>query len=58
LNDDAINDYLPVEDNGEEMYLHIGNFGFGMIRVEVTNATQQQAAEYLWKRFTSPLEYR
>ena len=58
LNDDAINDYLPVEDNGEEMYLHIGNFGFSMIRVEETNATQQEAAEYLWKRFTSHLEYR
>lgn len=54
----SFNDYLPVEDNGEELCLHIGSFGIGIVRVDEPLATQQQAAEYLWKRFTSNLEYR
>jgi len=55
LQDNAINDYLPVEDNGEELRLRIGSLGMGMVRVEEPLATQQQAAEYLWKRFISHL---
>jgi len=54
----SFNDYLPVEDNGEELCLHIGGFGIGIVHVEEPLATQQQAAEYLWKRFISHLEYR
>jgi hypothetical protein len=58
LQDNSINDYLPVEDNGEELRLRIGTFGIGIVHVEESLATQQQAAEYLWRRFTSHLEYR
>ena len=54
----TFNDYLPVEDNGEELRLHISSFGLGIVQVDESLATQQQAAEYLWKRFTSNLEYR
>jgi hypothetical protein len=57
LNDGGINDYLPVVDNEEELRLQIGNFGLGITHVEDPLATQQQAAEYLWRRFTSHLEY-
>jgi hypothetical protein len=54
MQDNSINDYLPVEDNGEELRLHIGQFGIGMHIAEPL-ATQEQAAEYLWKRFTAYL---
>jgi hypothetical protein len=54
----SFNDCLPIEDNGDELRLHIGTFGIGMGRVEEPLATQQQASEYLWKRFTSSLAYR
>ncbi len=52
---DSFNDYLPVEDNGEELRLHIGSFAVGMVHIEEPLATQQQAAEYLWKRLTTYL---
>jgi len=58
LNDKAINDYLPIADSGDELYVHIGDSLLSTIHVEEPFATQQQAAEYLWKRFTSPLERR
>lgn len=54
----SFNDCLPVEDKGGELRLHIGSFGIGMGHIEEPLATQQQAAEYLWKRFTSSLAYR
>lgn len=54
----SFNDYLPVEDNGEELRLHIGNFGIGIVHVEEPLATQQQAAEYLWKRLVYHLEHQ
>jgi hypothetical protein len=58
LSDNAINDYLPVTNNGEELRLQIGKFGFGMVQVEEPLATQKQAAEYLWKRLISRIESR
>lgn len=54
----SINDYLPVVDNEEKLCLQIGTFGMGTISPKEKMANQQQAAEYLWKRFTSRLEYR
>lgn len=54
----SINDYLPVIDNEEKLFLQIGNFGMGSFSEKEKTATQQQAAEYLWKRFISRLEYR
>lgn len=58
LSDNAINDYLPVTNNGEELRLQIGKFGLGMVHVEEPLATQKQAAEYLWKRLISRIESR
>ena len=52
---DTYNDNLPVEDNGEELRLRIGNFGIGRVPVEDPLTTQQQAAEYLWRRLISHL---
>lgn len=52
LSTNSINESIAVEDEGEELRLHVGLFGMYKERM----ATQQQAAEYLWKRFTSPLE--
>jgi hypothetical protein len=47
LSPNLINESIAVEDNGEELRLHVGFFGMHKERM----ATQQQAAEYLWKRF-------
>ena len=49
----SINESMAVEDNGEELGLHVGFFGMQEKRM----TTQQQAAEHLWKRFTSHLEH-
>ena len=54
----SYNDYLPIEENANELRLHIGSFGLGIVHVEEPSATQQQAAEYLWRRLTYRLEYR
>ena len=59
IDDKAINDYLPVADNGEELGLQVGNYAFSMtFRTDASQSTQQQAAEHLWKRFISRLEDR
>lgn len=54
----GINDYLPVADDNEKLYLQIGSFGLSPIHVEESKASQQQAAEYLWMRFIHHLGYR
>lgn len=54
----SYNDYLPVEDNGESLCLQIGSFGIGVIHVDKSLATQQEAAEYLWRRHSAHLEHR
>jgi hypothetical protein len=54
----SVNDYLPVEDNGEDLLLRIGAFGITAIHIKESLATPRQAAEYLWRRFTAPLEHR
>jgi hypothetical protein len=48
-----INESMTVEDNGEELGLHFGIFGFH----EQKMATQKQSAEHLWKRFTAHLGF-
>jgi hypothetical protein len=58
LDDSSINTYLPVVDNGEELRLHIQQFAFtSRVQIEDEKATKQQAAEYLWRRLISHLEY-
>lgn len=54
----SINDYLPVIEDEEKLFLQIPNFGIMSLSQNVKKATQQQAAEYLWKRFTSRLSWR
>ncbi|MDP1545475.1 MAG: TIR domain-containing protein [Anaerolineales bacterium] len=54
LGTSSINESIGVEDNGEELRLHVGFFGMHEERM----ATQQQAAEHLWKRFIAHLEHR
>lgn len=55
----SMNDYLSVEDNGEELRLRIGMGALGIgFAVEEPLANQQKAAEYLWRRLISRLEYR
>jgi hypothetical protein len=58
LDTNSINEVLSVEDNGEELRLKLGLFGISGVDISEKMATQQQAAEYLWKRFISPLEHR
>ncbi len=53
----SFNDYLPVESDGEELRLHIGNMAIGA-KVEEPLATKENAAQYLWERITSYLESR
>ena len=53
LSTNAINESIAVEDNGMELRLHVGFFGMHKERM----ATQQQAAQHLWKRFTECLTY-
>ena len=54
LNQNSINESIAVAGQGEELLLHIGRFGM----YQEKTATQQQAAEHLWTRFTQPLSYR
>jgi hypothetical protein len=49
----SINESISIEDNGEELGLNFGLFGYR----EQKMATQQQGAEHLWERFTAPLGY-
>jgi hypothetical protein len=53
LGTNAINESITVEDNGEELGLKVGFFG----TYRENMATQQQAAEHLWERFTKSLSY-
>jgi len=53
----SFNDYLTVEDNGEELRLKISGMDIG-IRVDEHLVTKEKGAEYLWKRLTAHLEYR
>jgi hypothetical protein len=53
----SFNDYLTVEDNGEELRLRISGMAIG-VPVDEHLVTKEKAAEYLWRRLTSRLEYR
>ncbi len=53
----SFNDYLTAEDNGEELRLRISGMAIGM-PVDEHLVTKEKAAEYLWRRLTSRLEYR
>ena len=53
----SFNDYLTVEDNSEELRLRISGMAIGM-PVDEHLVTKENAAEYLWRRLTSRLEYR
>lgn len=53
----SFNDYLTVEDDGKELRLRISGMAIG-IPVDEQLVTKEKAAEYLWRRLTSRLEYR
>jgi len=53
----SYNDYLTVEDNGDELRLKISGMNLGA-QVDEHLVTMEKGAEYLWKRLTSHLEYR
>jgi len=54
----SLNDYLSVEENGEELRLRTGIMSMGMIKIDDPFATKEKAAEYLWRRLTYRLESR
>lgn len=53
----AFNDYLTIEDHGEELRLKISGMNPGVTAAEDV-VSKEQGAEYLWKRLTSQLEDR
>lgn len=53
--DNSYNDYLSIEDDGATLYLKLSNMGYGGNTSD--RADFKAAAEYLWKRFVSHLEY-
>jgi hypothetical protein len=53
----SYNDYLTVEDNGEELLLRISGMSM-TVHVDERLVAKEKAAEHLWKRFTVPLSYR
>jgi hypothetical protein len=53
--DSTLTDYVSVVDNGQELGLRLSNFWLGGWRPPQEVVTPEVAAEYLWRRFTSPL---
>lgn len=51
--DNSLNDYLTVEDASGTLGLRISLMGSGFKRPEQEVVSPEQAAEYLWTRFTS-----
>lgn len=54
-NDSTVNDYLTVADNGQELALQLSGFSVGVWRPPQNMVSAEVAAEYFWRRFTSPL---
>lgn len=55
--DNAYNDYIVVEDDGFEIYLKLSNMWLSSSLPRDAKASKEEAAEYLWRRFISRLEY-
>lgn len=53
--DNSLNDYLQVNDDNGTLSLQISMMGLGLGSSVGENVSPQEAAEYLWKRFTSRL---
>jgi len=52
-NDNSINDYANVEDNGKEIFFKISGMGFGRFGegINMEKASAKELAVYFWKRF-------
>jgi len=52
-NDNSINDYANVEDNGKEIFFKISGMGFGRFGegINMEKASAKELAAYFWKRF-------
>ena len=59
LDNNTMNDYATVEDDGFILYYKIGQLGFGYNsghNIEVNKASAQDVAKYFWNRFIKNLE--
>lgn len=54
-NDSSMNDWLSVSNDGFTLFFESSGIGGGFGRSDSKNLTEQQAAEYLWRRFTARL---
>lgn len=52
-NDNSINDYANVEDDGKKLFFRISGMGFGRFGdgINMEQATAKELATYFWKRF-------
>jgi hypothetical protein len=58
-NDNSMNDWASVEDNGKEIFFRISDMGFGLLNEKINKerASAEDVAKYFWKRFIQYLEY-
>lgn len=54
-NDSSMNDWLSVSTDGFTLSFESSGMGIGFDRSDLKNLNEQQAAEYLWRRFTTRL---
>lgn len=54
-NDSSMNDWLSVSTDGFTLSFEPSGMGIGFDRFDQKNLNEQQAAEYLWRRFTARL---
>ncbi len=52
-NDSSMNDWLSIHDDGRSLFFVPSGMGIGYGRSEEKNLNENQAAEYLWGRFTA-----
>jgi len=53
--DSSLNDYVSIDDSGPELRLKLSGIALGSWRPSSDVVTAEVAAEYLWRRFTQPL---
>lgn len=56
-NDNSLNDWITVADDGHEIFLQPSGMGFHYGQTPDKKLYVQEAAEYLWKRFMALLEF-
>lgn len=54
-NDSSMNDWLSVSTDGFTLFFEPSGMGIGFDRSDLKSLNEQQAAEYLWRRFTARL---